>query len=113
MHANDFDTRVTFERKVRTPNGGGGETVDWVEVCRRWAILVPIRPSKADEDAGASRVAGVPQYRLTVRVDTQTRAISGEYRARIRGRVLAVTAPPLPDEARGIITMHVQEGRAT
>ena len=113
MHADDFDTRVTFERKVKTPNGGGGETVTWAVVCKRWAILVPVKPSKSDEAAGVSRVAGVPQYRLTVRADAATRGIDGADRVRIGGRVMAITSPGLPDEARGIITMHVQEGKAT
>lgn len=116
MHPDDFDTRVAFEEKVTTPNGGGGQVVTWREVggdCKRWAILRLSQPRAADEVATASHVAGVTEYRLTVRVDTVTVTLTGDHRARVGGRVLAITSPPLPDRARGIITMHVQEGKPT
>jgi head-tail adaptor len=118
MHPDRFDTRVTFEEKVRVPNGGGGHSVDWQEMLgeglgKRWAAVWPVSQNRSDEEATESRVSNAPDYKLIVRADRGTRTVKGDWRVLIDGQPFAIKSVARPDRIRDTITMIVQEGQPT
>ncbi|WP_420567844.1 phage head closure protein [Thalassovita sp.] len=118
MRAEKFNTRVTFEEKVKVPNGGGGHAVDWREMLgadlgKRWAAVWPVAQHKSDEEATASHVSNAPDYKLTVRTDRGTRTVKSDWRVMIDGQPFAIKSVARPDRARGTITMIIQEGQPT
>ncbi len=118
MQAGKFDTRVTFEEKVKVPNGGGGHTVAWREMPgadpgKRWAAVWPLTQNKSDEEVSASHVGNAPDYKMTVRADRGTRTVKSDWRVMIDGRIHAIKSVARPDRGRGTITFIIQEGQAT
>lgn len=56
--------RLTLERVVRTPDGGGGVTESWVSEATLWA---EIRPLSGGEAVEAGRLAGKHRFEITLR----------------------------------------------
>ena len=118
MRAADFDTVVTFQKKIRVPNGGGGHVADWPEEgdagnAKRWAAVWSNRQSTSDEEVDGSRVANAADYRLIVRSDSFVQAVTHDWRVLIGGQPYAIKSVALPDRVRGTITMIIQEGQPT
>ncbi|MEQ5872576.1 head-tail adaptor protein [Sagittula sp. NFXS13] len=118
MHPDRFDVRVTFQEKRKIPNGGGGSSVQWVELGgagngSRWVALRVVKPSKGDEETGNSRIENAVDYTLTVRADRITRTLQATGRVMIDGIPHAIKSLPRPDRRTGNIQMIVQEGQAT
>lgn len=118
MRAEKFDTRVTFEEKVRAPNGGGGHTVEWREMLgeglgKRWAAVWPVAQHKSDEEITASHVGNVPDYKMIVRADRGTRTVKTDWRVMIDGQPYAIKSVVRSDRVRNTITMIIQEGQPT
>lgn len=118
MQPGDFDTRVTFQRKAKVSDGGGGQSVNWQEMTgvglgRRWAALWPVSQAKTDEQVTVARVSNAPDYRLIVRLDTATRQVKSNWRVLIDDTFYAIKSIGRPDRQRGTITMIIQKGQPT
>lgn len=118
MRAEKFDTRVTFEEKVKVSNGGGGHSIAWQEMLgadlgKRWAAIWPVAQHKSDEEVTASHVGNALDYKLTVRTDRGTRIVKSDWRVVIDGRPFAIKSVARPDRLRGTITMIIQAGQPT
>lgn len=118
MQSGKFDTRVTFEEKVKIPNGGGGHNVEWREMQgasngSRWAAVWAIKQNKGDEDVTASSVENAPDYRLIVRPDPGTEMVRANWRVMIGGVAYAIKSLTRPDRQANTITMIIQEGQPT
>lgn len=66
IHAGLFSERVTFERQVRTPDGRGGFTENWVGDPVT-PVAVSLRPLSGSETARAMRIAPTATYQLYTR----------------------------------------------
>jgi head-tail adaptor len=117
MQSGNFDTRVQFQERVKTSDGGGGFDYDWQAVGgedgSRWAAVWAKPQGTSDEEATTSRVINAPDYRLIVRIDPMTKAITTENRVLVDGVPMAITSITRPDRSRQTITMIIQEGKAT
>ncbi|MEP4195978.1 MAG: head-tail adaptor protein [Aliishimia sp.] len=118
MQPGQFDTRVTFEEKVRVPNGGGGHNIEWREMSApgqggRWAAVWPVSQGKGDEENSGSRVGNAVSYWVTVRTDEATRFVKSDWRVLIDDEPFAIKSLARPDRTRGTIKMIVQTGQPT
>ena len=100
-----LDQRVTIERPVGAPDGGGGETIAWEEVATVWARVEPL---KAEERAVAGHVATIATHRVTLRWRAD---VTGGMRILFRGRALRVLATHDPDERRRLLIVTAREER--
>lgn len=65
-----LDQRVRIEREVRVPDGGGGASVEWVELVTVWARVEPLTGRERDHAQQAQHPA---DYRVTMRYRTDVR----------------------------------------
>ena len=68
----DLDQRVEFQRKVSTPDGGGGSIDTWEPLYGRWAAVRPISGRERDM---ADQTESPRDYRIVVRNDAETRSV--------------------------------------
>jgi len=100
-----LSSRVALERPVRTSDGSGGATVDWVEVATLWAAIEPVA---AGEDFAADRLATRVTHRITIRFRSD---VEGGMRIVHRGRLLRIESWRDPDEARRFLVLEAVEER--
>lgn len=50
LAAGELGCRVRVEQEVRTPNGQGGYTTEWMPIATLWAKKVPMRGDEALRD---------------------------------------------------------------
>jgi len=100
-----LSSRVALERPVRTSDGSGGATVEWVEVATLWAAIEPVA---AGEIFAADRLATRVTHRITMRHRTD---VEGGMRIVHRGRVLRIEAWRDPDETRRFLVLEAVEER--
>lgn len=118
MQPGEFDTRVTFQEKVKNPNGGGGHDIAWPEVGgegngSRWAKMTPVGQSGRDESASESQVAMTLDYWLRVPSDNLTKTIKADWRVLIDGERFNIKSVARPDRIKGTITLVVRQGSGT
>lgn len=63
-YACSLDQRVKFLREVSTPDGMGGSTTSWLEICTVWA---EVRPMSGREREQAQRLNAQANYVITIR----------------------------------------------
>lgn len=96
--------RVTFERRQRLPDGGGGASEIWVPVVTRWA-RVSTGPAREMVTADGTRLRAAVSVVLRTRQD-----IAHDWRFRWRGRVFDIEAV-MPDLPRaGLMQVDGLEG---
>jgi head-tail adaptor len=70
--------RVTFAAEVRTPDGGGGVTIAWVDQFTTYAEYMHLNGS---ETVIAGRITGTHTQVMRLRSTAQTRAINTLWKA--------------------------------
>jgi head-tail adaptor len=100
--------RVTLETPVRTPDGGGGVTLDWMPQGRIWA---EIRASSAREGVVGER----PSARVTHRISIRRGAVAAqrptpEQRLRLGSRIFAILGVAEADPGGAYLTIWAEEG---
>lgn len=65
--AGELDQRVTFRRKVKTPDGMGGSSFSWQDIDTVWA---KVRPMTGREREHSDRVNASSNYILVIRSRT-------------------------------------------
>ncbi len=71
MRAGDLDQRVTIERRVDAPDGGGGFEETWETLATVWA-MVETRSGREESIAGGLRAIGQRLVTIHVRADVTT-----------------------------------------
>jgi head-tail adaptor len=80
LGAGDFRNRVRFDKHGEQIDDGSGNFLEsgWDEQFTRWAALMPMR---GGEGLIADRLEGLGPAVLVVRLDSETRTITPEWRA--------------------------------
>lgn len=76
--AGDLHWRVSFERRVTRNDGYGNQQAEWVPQFTRRAYIGPM---KGGEDVIAGRLEGRAPTIIVIRHDSQTKAITPDWRA--------------------------------
>lgn len=79
--------RVTFQRETLVPDGMGGGTKSWATYATRWAN---VRPMSGRERFQAQQVEANSNYRLTVRRDSVTGALTDADRVMWNGATMNI-----------------------
>jgi head-tail adaptor len=111
MGAGARSVRVAFDAPVSVPNGMGGTISDWADVpVVRWAH---VRYLLGGETVLAARLEGVQPAVVTVISDTDTRAITPEWRMRrVADDAPAAVRAVKPTQDRGELEITVEFGVA-
>lgn len=111
MRSGRFNTFLTFEKDVKTPNDAGGHKMIPQDQFSRRAHLKVRSQSAADEAALGGSLVGQEEYLCKMRSDPKTRLIKPNWRARTNdGTTLAVKSVGLHDLEERTITIILQAG---
>lgn len=101
--------RLELQQEVRTPDGGGGYTVNWSTVATVWAEVEPISGRERFE---AMRLQGEVTHRIVVR---HRRDLTPDHtwRLRLGSRSFNVRAVINQGERDRFLELLCQEGVAT
>lgn len=103
-----MSARLTLESPVRTPDGGGGVTLAWVEAGHIWGA---VEPRRVTERASGDRLASRISHRITIRrepgADRRPRA---DQRLRMGDRIFRVLGAADGDPQAATLTLWVEEG---
>ncbi len=110
MSAGSLNQRVLFQAPVATSDGQGGTEDGWSAGFVRWAGYRRLRGGEA---VIAARLAGVQPTVITIRADTETRAIDPTWRATDQrtGEIFALRAVIVSDD-RAFIEITAESGVA-
>lgn len=110
MAAGSRKLRVVIERRVSTPNAGGGASVAWEEVSTEWARLEHIQSFRADVErvTAGGRVAQ-SMSRLHVPSNPLTRQVRPEMRVRslVDGSIWGIQKAEDLDQRNKTITLTI------
>lgn len=103
--------RVAFDELVGTPDGSGGEVLDWVE---RFTSRAHYRFLRGSEAVVAARLQGKQPVVVTVRSNEKTRAITPEWRMRdARSDTVYNIRTAIPTDDRLYIELTCESGVST
>lgn len=93
--AGDLAERFAFDSPTTSPDGSGGTEIGWAEQFSRAAQVIY---SRGNESVEAARLTGRSIYKVKLRSDSGTRAITTDWRARDvrRGLPSGVAGDALP-----------------
>lgn len=110
--AGQYRERVAFEYRAYFSDGYGNEQApDWTEAFR---CAARIKPARGAESIQAARLAGKQPVLITVRVSTNTKMITTDWRARDTrsGLVYNIRSKVNPDERKVDFDMECEAGVA-
>lgn len=113
MSAGELRERVAFEYRAAVDDGYGNEVSgDWTLGFRCAARIKPLR---GGESVQAARLAGKQPVAITVRVSSNTRAVTTDWRVRDTrtDEVYNIRSKVNPDEKRAYFEMECDSGVAT
>lgn len=112
LGAGKLDTRCVFQKELKVPDGGGGNSITWPEQFTLWGGFAFPRLSTRMEAVAAGAVQGMTRGELVVRESTNSRLISKDWRVVAKGRTWNI-GEPQPDQRDGYLRMPVESGVAT
>lgn len=77
--ASEFRDRITIERNLRIPNGGGGFTDVWEAILEDAPARIVV--TRGGETVQALRLSGTTPVEITLRANAATSALSSSDRA--------------------------------
>jgi SPP1 family predicted phage head-tail adaptor len=86
MRAGLLRERVAFDAEQTAPDGSGGQVRSWVEA---FTCAAEIRYERGKEAVEAGGLTGTASFKVRVRSNTQSRALTTEHRMRDVRRGLA------------------------
>ena len=104
MAAGKLRERIVIQRKVSTPDGGGGNAVSWQDVATLWARVMPKRGNEALE---AAQLRGVQLYEVVVRYGADIKTTD---RIGWDGTLLNIRAIANRDEHNRYLTLIAEDG---
>ena len=110
MAAGPLRARVTFQKEVRTADGGGGYSNSWTDQCTVWGEL---KTKSARERLQADRLEGSLGAVLRVRSSSDTRLVQENWRAVIKGVPYQIRSTDNPDRRNKFILMDLERGVGT
>jgi len=114
MKSEKLRERVIFEKRMTLADPGDGAgtyRADWVEQFERWASVTNLI---GGETVIAARLSGIQPCVITVRMDSETKLIKADWRARhkVSGDIYNLRAPnPAPDRSQ--ISFMAETGEAS
>lgn len=108
--AGNLNKRVVFQRKVVTPDGGGGHSKEWAILVEVWGGFAPERGSERLE---AGRLEGSLFGVLRVRSSPTTRTVTVDDRAIVDGVAHQIRSISNPDQRNRMLDILVERGVAT
>lgn len=112
MRAGRLRKRVAFKGQVLTPDGGGGQAVDWdASDFERFGDLRLEEPRASAEGIEGGAMVSTVRGTLKVRADSSTRQVTSEWAVEIEGEAWNVLQV-LVERERGKVTMLVEQGGA-
>lgn len=110
MGAGRLRKRVTFEKEVRTPDGGGGYSLDWRPEMTVWGGL---QVERGRERVEAGRLNAAIGAVLTIRSSRDARALSPANRVIIDEETWNIRSITNPDSRNKYLELVVEKGVAT
>ena len=101
--------RLELQQELRTPDGGGGYTLDWSTVATVWGEL---RPVGGRERLEAMRLQGEVTHRIAIRYRAGL-ALDSQWRLKLGARVFNVRAVVNVGERDRFFELLCHEGVAT
>ncbi|MFN3606920.1 MAG: head-tail adaptor protein, partial [Cypionkella sp.] len=98
MSAPKLTHLLVLEAASRVPDGAGGFTSAWAEVCQHWA---EITPGTGRQTAGEEVFLAQVPYRITLRAAPVGNAARPRPEQRLRLGAVAVIEPQMADAAAG------------
>jgi SPP1 family predicted phage head-tail adaptor len=89
----ELDQRITFQKKVKTPDGMGGNSVEWVDIDTFPTVWAHVRPKSGREVTEFDRVNAKSTYLFVVRYRGD---IEPEYRIVWDGELFNIRYPAKP-----------------
>jgi len=103
-----LDARLTLESPVRSPDGGGGWTLDWTPVGHLWG---EIAARSARERAVGTRPTARITHRITIRRGpSAAERPRPDQRLRHRDRIFAIHGVAEAEPGGAWLTLWVEEG---
>ena len=109
MSAGQRNKRVTFQRKIKAPDGGGGIGPGWTDLMK---VSARFRPERGRERVESGRVSAELTGVLTLRSSAKTRAITEADRVVIKGVPYQIRSIDNPDQRDRDLEMTVERGAA-
>lgn len=109
MSAGQRNKRVTFQRKDKVPDGGGGFAPGWAKLI---TVSARFKPERGRERVETGRVSAELTGVLTVRSSKNTRQITTADRVLIRGVPYQIRSIDNPDQRDRDLEMTVERGAA-
>lgn len=110
MQVGMLDERVRFERYQSGDDGYGGQSITWPEIATVWAKVQPLSGRERDM---ASQSESPRNYRIFVRRDSITAAITPKDRAVWRGKNMNIRFVADKGPRAQFLEMEAEEGVAT
>lgn len=113
MRAGRLNQRVTFQQESTVPDGGGGQTVSWLNVAGLVSIAAEFRPERGRERLEAGRLEAANAGTLRIRSFALSRSITEKHRVLIDTVPYQVRSIVDPDGRREMLELLVERGVAT
>ena len=107
MPAGALRHRVTFQREVPTPDGGGGSVSTWEDRYTVWASL---RPERGSERLAAGRLEASLALVMTVRSSSESRSVTEAWRVVANGVPHQIRSISNPDQRNKYLEMILERG---
>jgi SPP1 family predicted phage head-tail adaptor len=99
----ELDTRITFQRQTKVPDGAGGFTTIWIDLATVWAKKTTHR---SDEAVQAMAMTGIMIHNFRYRYRTDIRSSD---RIKEGSKYMAIIGPPIEVERRTWMDVTVKE----
>lgn len=113
MSAGRLRGRVTFEQEVKSPDGGGGASIEWGNGFSVWGGF---KPERGQERMEAGRLQASLAGVLTVRGSSKVDRVTEDWSVLISVRGIEsryqIRSISNPDERGKYIEMSVEKGKA-
>lgn len=109
MGAGQLRDRVTFQKEIRTPDGGGGSTKSWGDDLTVWGQF---NPERGRERLAAGRLESALGGVLKIRSSIAARALTTSHRVTIDGDRFQIRSIANPDRRNRFLEMVVEKNVA-
>jgi SPP1 family predicted phage head-tail adaptor len=103
IRAGELNKRITWQQQTKVPDGMGGFTITWVDVCTVWCAIWPV---SANEITAANATSMVVSHRIRQRYRN---VFKSSWRGKFEDRYFSIVGVTTPNEAKEVQDVMCKE----
>lgn len=103
IRSGDLNKRITWQQQTKVPDGMGGFTITWVDVCTVWCAIWPV---SANEIVAANATAMVVSHKIRQRYRS---VFKSSWRGKFGNRYFSIVSIINPNEANEYLDLMCKE----